>query len=806
MDNKKYLICFFSIGNENNYKIELKQNGVFYKNLLSLEEDKQNDYIIITYIFEKEDNYYFTIEDPIPNELKSSEIYRTEEFKKNNNFPFEFNINPLFKDFKSNKNFTNFEILILVYNYINNRIKNKLLNDNLINECKNKFILNQLNKINEMKQKEVNIELLFFIKILILLYEQYEGTKEKFISWLFINFYSIIFEIQNKDINVFYSEEKAKIDNFFEDLNENSEKYNYIKNQIELNNKFSNQIEILIIFYYRFYNFDKFVEFLLKNKYFDFVKINKIGNFNKEEYSKIISKIEDVEDLKNIFKFFDNYNDLFNVLIDNENKISNILNNSNIKIKHYEHYNTEEKKIDFLYQLLYKYKKIYKYIELNNYNFINDLIKETINLFEIFEYDKNYFDEFIEKYKLLNENLPEKIKDEYLEKIFDEIKNSNKWNNLFIIKFIFNDQKINKNKYKKKYSDIFKKINVQKINKNFVNLWKEYNFLNNFDDINDIKVIFKIFLFKTKDFLTLNYLLELFIDIKEIDLEYYFEKLNDIISNNNNYIYYKNEPLSEFLSKFLNKLKENNKENEIEKIYHSLSENIIDKDELINLFCFLYENFENEKILNIIIKILNANKNLFIQVLEIIKDISKRKKFLEKLNNEYIINDNDFFDKEISENFQILYELNEKNEDIFNQEEFSNYDYIKKTKEKIKKIKENIRNENLNYNQIKLLSTNNIFNRIKILFITESLINKKNEYYKDEEKKIESKINEIKDYYNNNIKKFEENLNVLIKIYKKYFFNEKDVIEKLEKIKEVIEKGNFGDIKKIINESGEFIN
>ncbi len=88
-----------------------------------------------------------------------------------------------------------------------------------------------------------------------------------------------------------------------------------------------------------------------------------------------------------------------------------------------------------------------------------------------------------------------------------------------------------------------------------------------------------------------------------------------------------------------------------------------------------------------------------------IEDVSKRKKFLEKLNDEYIINENDFFESEISDSLLILSELDKKDENIFNLEEYSNFDYIKKTKEKLKKIKENILNEEINYNQIKLMTT-----------------------------------------------------------------------------------------------------
>ncbi len=88
-----------------------------------------------------------------------------------------------------------------------------------------------------------------------------------------------------------------------------------------------------------------------------------------------------------------------------------------------------------------------------------------------------------------------------------------------------------------------------------------------------------------------------------------------------------------------------------------------------------------------------------------IEDVSKRKKFLEKINDEYIINENDFFESEISDSLLILSELDKKDENIFNLEEYSNFDYIKKTKEKLKKIKENILNEEINYNQIKLMTT-----------------------------------------------------------------------------------------------------
>ena len=790
-DKDEYLICFFSINKH--YKIDLKK--VKENSFKRISGDKKDNYEIITYRYNTESDYQFKVINS-----NDKEDYSTDIFKKKKE-EFEFNLNPKFKHLNSKNNITKFEILVLVYNYINNNLKD-YLGEKLIENCKNSFLEEQFKEINNMKE---NIELLYFIKFLILLYENSKNFKF-YISELFKNFNLNIFDIKKNIINFNLNDEIKKIDNFIEDLNENTEKYNYIKNQIVKikNSNFSNEIEKLVLFYYREYNFELFVNYLLKNKKcFELIKqnYNKIGNFKKEEYSKIISKIENIKDLKEIIEYFDNYDDLFDVLIENENKISEILKNSKIEIKHY-----TKKKISF--ELLYKYKKVYKYIELNNYNFIDDLIKDIVNLFKNF-YKENFyiekiFEEFIDNYKKFNENLPENLKDKYINDIFQEIKKSNKWNNHFIIKFIIKDIELNKNKYKKKYFDLLNKIDGQKINENFVKLWKKDNFLKIFNDFNDIINIFKIFYNKINGLLELYYLFELFIDVKEIKLDYYLEKFNNIISNNNKTYYsYEEGSLYKCLLNLFNKLKENNEEKKMEIIYKSICDNIKDKNELIKIFCFLFDKFENEKILIIIIKFLNINKLLLVQVLSLIKDISKRKKIFERLNNEYIINDNDFFDKKYSENLEILKEFNIKDEDIFNLDDYSNFNYIKKTKEKLKNIKENILNEKINYNQIKLLSMNDndiIIERIKILFITE-----KNENYKNEEEQIENKIKEIKDYYFK-IEKFEKNLNIIIEIYKKYFNNEKNEIEKLEKMKERIEKGNLEDLKKFFNkENNEFL-
>ncbi len=298
--NDKYIICFFSIENKNNYEFDLQINDSFKENPYKITEDKQKNYNIITFRNNLDSKYKIIIKNSI--DIREAQTrYSTNEFEKISS-QFDFKINPIFKNLVSKNNFTNFEILILLYNYINNNLK-KFLGEKLIEECKKCLILNQYNEIIKIKKNNENIELLYFIKILILLYEQFEETNELYISNLFENFKIDIFNIKKNIIDI--KEEKKKIDNFLEDLNENSEKYNYIKNQIEKNSEFSNQIEILILYYYREYNFENFINYLLKNKYFEFIKQNenKIGNFEKEEYSKIISKIEDINDLKRIIDF-----------------------------------------------------------------------------------------------------------------------------------------------------------------------------------------------------------------------------------------------------------------------------------------------------------------------------------------------------------------------------------------------------------------------------------------------------------------------------------------------------------------------
>ena len=201
MSKKHYIICFFSIGDESKYDFSIIPNGVNFQNPIIYNQYKHSEYQIITFEYNSTSDYKIIIKDT--NNLDSQKLYSTNEINKTPS-EFEFQLNPEFNNFDKKKEITKFEILFLVYNYINDEL-NKSLDEQSIKECKEKFILNQLSKINELKE---DIELLYFIKILILLYEQYEGTNETYVSFLFKNFDKINFIIKK---NLIENEKKKLI-------------------------------------------------------------------------------------------------------------------------------------------------------------------------------------------------------------------------------------------------------------------------------------------------------------------------------------------------------------------------------------------------------------------------------------------------------------------------------------------------------------------------------------------------------------------------------------------------------------------
>ena len=207
--NDKYIICFFSIENKNNYEFYLQINDFFKEIPNKIIEDKQKNYNIITFRNNSDSKYKIIIKNSI--DIREAQtLYSTNEFKKISS-QFDFKINPIFKNFVSKNNFTNFEILILLFNYINNSLKN-FLGEKLIEECKKCLILNQYDEIIKIKDSKENIELLYFIKILILLYEQFEGTNKLYISNLFENFKIDKIDIFNIKKNIIdIKEEKKKL-------------------------------------------------------------------------------------------------------------------------------------------------------------------------------------------------------------------------------------------------------------------------------------------------------------------------------------------------------------------------------------------------------------------------------------------------------------------------------------------------------------------------------------------------------------------------------------------------------------------
>ena len=426
----------------------------------------------------------------------------------------------------------------------------------------------------------------------------------------------------------------------------------------------------------------------LKNFYNNNFNVGEIFDLSFDKIEKILMKIKDESNLKNISIEFDKIENskrkLSNNLNENLNKknqiieINKMLNEEKITIENNLFNLISEK------ESLEEIIKNYLNFCLNNNNNNNDKIKKLTENFEIFHYQISFIN-------LIN------FSQNFSENFFDFIEKNNLFKNISYQKNI--NIKICKNELntllKNTLINFIKQKPKKNINEFFINLSKEIlskfniNFLNSKKFENFIKINIKLnYLIKIIEsylnFIKISFiqiskenekkLLEIDLTINKLNLQQnekqnklneIDEKKNSLINsnaNNNSFLNQKEKEyliLSEKSLNILNKKKENEKElNEIILTFNLFKENIINKiDELNNKNISIqneieYLNSQNDiNNLNIqkeIESIKNGIKNKY-KMIKIQLTIFKRKhknnlniyqKLLDKINNSLNLNNN----------------------------------------------------------------------------------------------------------------------------------------------------------------------
>ena len=527
-----------------------------------------------------------------------------------------------------------------------------------------------------------------------------------------------------------------KINNLKQEFTNNILKINQNKKELEEKEKIYDENKIKLNLNIENLNND-FKEIEKKIKNFNNFNVVDIFDLSFDKIEKIISKIKDEDNLKNISIEFNKIDNLKRKLSNNLNEylikknqiteINNMLNEEKIIIEN-NLLNLISEKESFE-EIIKSYLK-FCLNDNNNLNINNNKIKKYSENFEIFYYEisiinlinfsQNFseiFFDFIEKNNLFKNISYEKninikickfelntlIKNKLINFIESKGQKSKKNLNDFIINLSKEILlKFNINFFNSKKFENFIKINI-KLNYLTKIIESSINFINNsFKQIlnENNKKLLEINLIINK--------LNLEQNEKENKLNEIDEKKNLLINSNANNNSYLNQKEKEYLIlnekslNILNKKKENEKElNEIILTFNLFKENIINKiDELNNKNISLqneieYLNSQNDiNILNIQKEIENIKKSIKdkYKMIKIQLTIFKRKhknnlnlyeKLIDKINNTLNLNNNTL----ISGNF--------------NNDSFSNNTTLINNS--------NFFDNNNNYNNNSILNTNNLY-------------------------------------------------------------------------------------------------
>ena len=528
-----------------------------------------------------------------------------------------------------------------------------------------------------------------------------------------------------------------KINNLKQEFTNNILKINQNKKELEEKEKFYDENKIKLNLNIENLNND-FKE--IEKKIKDFNNSNAVDKFDLslDKIEKIISKIKDKDNLKNISIEFNKIDNLKRKLSNNLNEylikknqiieINNMLNEEKIIIENNLLNLISEK--ESLEEIIKNYLK-FCLNNNNNLNINNNKIKKYSENFEIFYYE-------ISIINLIN------FSQNFSELFFDFIEKNNLFKNIsyekninikickFELNTLLKNKLINfielKQKSKKNLNDfiinlskeILLKFNINFLNskkfENFIKINIKLNYLTKIieSSLNFINNSFKQILNENnKKLLEINLIinkLNLEQNEKENKLNEIDEKKNLLINSNANNNSYLNQKEKEYLIlnekslNILNKKKENEKElNEIILTFNLFKENIINKiDELNNKNISLqneieYLNSQNDiNILNIQKEIENFKKSIKdkYKMIKIQLTIFKRKhknnlnlyeKLIDKINNALNLNNNTL----ISGNF--------------NNDSFSNNTSLINNS--------NFFDNNNNYNNNSILNTNNLYTK-----------------------------------------------------------------------------------------------
>ena len=366
---------------------------------------------------------------------------------------------------------------------------------------------------------------------------------------------------------------------------------------------------------------------------------------------------------------------------------------------------------------------------------------------------------------------------------------------------------------------ILEKLNLEKMDDYFIKFYAEKKFEKIFEQQLDEYMI--IFTSKIEKFSHFPILLNLF-DIKNIGskksdfIELLEQKYNSLVNKIPNLA---NESINEKESK---KLIENlsillhffYKECGLESFKKKI--NILNQQILIvEIYIKLYQNPSNEE--NIEIKgyirnyfIKNIKESSLKNIINFVKNLGDEDylNIMNKLGENYLIKENDFYSSEKTIKIQLLSKLKENN---LLKDEKNNY--LIGTKEVLEKIYKEIERNNLSIEQLNHLILNNkdneeILKKLDLLNLTNNkivpkdLFNKLNNYYKeisDDIKTLEENKSALETYHNVKHKNDIDNIIKMIKSLKegkiKDYLNKKVSIGKLKELESKVKK-----IKEVMNE------
>ena len=505
--------------------------------------------------------------------------------------------------------------------------------------------------------------------------------------------------------------------------------------------------------------------------------INKLVNFSND-YIDLINALSYNRDLLVLLEVINENIDFINQKIDGKNELINleilveIKKDDNLNliygeiIKLFSHEKKLNKKFAIISQNIFdKYINYFNTGDDKNLNLLNSIIKDITNNNQEYEINNDM------QYLIYKKNL--------------KLALEHKLTNIDILHIIKEDKFFNEEKYNSKefrQPEILSGIDIYKINEEFFSLWKKINFEKVFEN---------------------NYYDYVDQVCKLVDnMSYFgilFELLNKSKDNNRRYDY---NSISLMQSTFTNLLKtyvpencKNFKNDIINLIYYS-------DQEKFNINKFLKETIEkniNDNLLNEIYSILlikheflsnvaidiiadfftqdiwKANINKIIQLINL---SNKIKKIMWNKLNKFVINENEFFEVEETNNYNLLLQLLKSNNFKQDENNLEAGEYLERSMIVITGTEEKIKNLDINYNLITYFIDNKkdeiLYNRLLTIFLlNEKDANEQKDILKKNVKVIKLALNNLRSYLDK----------VTLFFPNKYYNEIKEVNEVIKKIK-----------------------